>query len=126
MQTKQKLISSPRVRQNFMKFFNKDLPATLCRGVTQNDMDFFYAPTEEYWADNCVGWLLDYPNQPVVCPFCKAHPPIDRSVKNNADDEAKGQVKAQTKSRNNSSAARPATKSSKPKSYRFRAFPNGR
>lgn len=107
-----------------MRFFNKELPATLCRGVTQNDMDFFYAPTEEYWSDNCVGWLLDYPNQPVVCPFCKAHPPIDRSVKNNADDEAR--IKAQAKPRNDSSSARPATKPRKPKSYRFRAFPNGR
>lgn len=64
------MLASARARHTYEKLRAQNIAATVCRGTTVDDFNFFYSILE-YWSDHCLGWVADTPNRPRVCPYCR-------------------------------------------------------
>jgi len=73
MQNKQQMLASTRARATYAKFQQQRVGATICRGTSGNDFNFFYSD-HSYWADNCLGWVIDDSKKSKICAFCFGTP----------------------------------------------------
>lgn len=64
------MLASERARAMYTKFQRQGVAATVCRGTTGDDFNFFYSDFS-YWSNNCLGWVPDSANEPKICPYCR-------------------------------------------------------
>lgn len=70
MQNKQQLLSSNRAKQLYKFYYDKGIPAVICRGTSGSDANFHYTPAP-FWSDMCVGWLPQRADGVNICQYCK-------------------------------------------------------
>lgn len=90
MQNKQQMLASPIARATYAKFQRQRIAATVCRGTTSDEFNFFYSGFS-YWSNRCLGWVPDFADKPKICIHCLvATPPTQEfEVKDNIDDRRK-------------------------------------
>lgn len=77
MQNKQQMLASDRARATYAKFQRQGVAATVCRGTTGDDFNFFYSGFP-YWSNSCLGWVPDFANKPKICSYCLVATPPTR------------------------------------------------
>jgi len=85
MQNKSELLVSQRAVASYNRLRTYGTPATMCRGLSSSEEDFFYATADnKYWSEYCRGWIIDVGGgNDRVCPSCamlKAQPNSTRSL----------------------------------------------
>jgi hypothetical protein len=65
-------------------FSEKGIPATLCRGTTRTDTDFFYGEAA-FWSSYCVGWVKEEIGKSPVCMYCRLSEPPEILYTKNKD-----------------------------------------
>lgn len=63
------MLASDRARYTYAKFQRQGVAATVCRGTTGEDFNFFYSDFP-YWSNSCLGWVPDFANKPKICAYC--------------------------------------------------------
>ena len=63
------MLASPQAQATYKQFQRQGAAATVCRGTTADDFNFFYSDLT-YWSDNCLGWVADTINKSKVCTYC--------------------------------------------------------
>jgi hypothetical protein len=120
MQNKKQMLDSSRAQRTYAQFYRLGLAATMCRGTTSDDNNFFYSNLP-YWSVRCLGWVLDKPGKPKVCQFCMlAQPPKVEFSPAAAKNEAKQE------SRDDSSPLGQLAYSNSPRSPSVWGLPTGR
>ena len=71
------MLASDRARATYAKFQRQGVAATVCRGTTGDDFNFFYSGFP-YWSNNCLGWVPDFANKPKICSYCVITKPPER------------------------------------------------
>lgn len=78
MQTKQQMLASKKAKQMYTYYYQKGIPAVVCRGTAGDDISFYYTPAP-FWSDHCVGWVKQVVGKTPVCKLCQlATPPEDK------------------------------------------------
>lgn len=109
MQTKRQMLASDRARASYVKFQRQCVAATVCRGTTGDDFNFFYS-VDAYWSHSCLGWVPDIANKSKICCYCAVtKPPVrefyikeednDHRTESRDSDRLHGQVNEPSKSR---------------------------
>lgn len=84
MQNRQQMLASPSARATYTKFQRQSLAATVCRGTSDDDFNFFYSDLT-YWADNCLGWVPDITGRSKVCVYCARTAPPEIKLETKSD-----------------------------------------
>ena len=63
------MLASDLARATYAKLQRQGIPATVCRGTSGDDFNFFYS-SFTYWSNNCLGWVPDLANKPKICLYC--------------------------------------------------------
>lgn len=71
------MLASDLARATYAKLQRQGTPATVCRGTSGNDFNFFYS-SFTYWSNNCLGWVPDLANKPKICSYCLVSTPPNR------------------------------------------------
>lgn len=84
------MLASDLARATYAKLQRQRIPATVCRGTSGDDFNFFYS-SFTYWSNNCLGWVPDLANKPKICIYClvTAPPAHEFEVKNDINDRRK-------------------------------------
>lgn len=70
MQTKQQMLASPKAKRTYKTLQALNIPVTICRGTSGNEINFFYSDLP-YWSDSCLGWVRDAHKSSKICAYCK-------------------------------------------------------
>ncbi len=81
------MLASTSARATYAKFQRQHAAATVCRGMTGDDFNFFYSDFP-YWSDCCLGWVLDDHKKSKICTFCSIVSPseVDFQVKSDNNE----------------------------------------
>lgn len=63
------MLASDRAKATYAKLQRQGIAATMCRGTTGDDFNFFYSDFS-YWSNYCLGWVPDNVNKPKICVYC--------------------------------------------------------
>lgn len=81
------MLASDLARATYAKLQRQGIPATVCRGTTGNEFNFFYS-SFPYWSNKCLGWIPDFADKPKICIYClvTALPAHEFEVKSDIND----------------------------------------
>lgn len=114
------MLASARARATYAQFQRQGLTATVCRGTTGSDFNFFYSDYE-YWSNGCLGWVHDFTNESKICTYCSVTKAPSREfiVKEDKDE-------FRTELRNSNRVLRQADEPCKPGRSRLPKVSSGR
>jgi len=75
MQNRQQMLASSRAQATYVQFQRQGIAATVCRGTTDDEFNFFYSDLT-HWSDNCLGWVIDVTNKSKICTHCSLSSPL--------------------------------------------------
>jgi hypothetical protein len=84
MQNRQQMLASPRAQATYVQFQRQGIAATVCRGTTDDEFNFFYSDLT-HWADNCLGWVIDSINKSKICTHCSLSSPLKVKIEPKSD-----------------------------------------
>ena len=80
------MLASDTARATYAKLQRQGIPATVCRGASGDDYNFFYSDFT-YWSNYCLGWVPDIRDKPRICIHCSRikAPVREFEIKNDID-----------------------------------------
>jgi hypothetical protein len=109
MKTRQEVLKTQKAYQTYRRFLAKTIPASICRGLTTSDSEFFYSELP-LWSDTCEGWVSSGNKNGPACASCVA---ASESYYNNINYLGINDIRKQL--RDSDSASGQASKPSKPR-----------
>ena len=113
------MLASPRAKATYVQYQRQGIAATVCRGTTDDDFNFFYSDLT-YWSSDCLGWVNDTVNKSKVCTYCSLSSPPEIKFETKSDIN-----EVRKESRNSNRPPRQPIEPNKPGSSEIRCVRKG-